>query len=144
MPKNICEKYDATKNEWSIIHIENALNLSGFGWCETQNPGEIFVLGGSDGMCMTSSLWKIDFNSRKATYMNAEYDTSTSMTKLIHYDNTLYAFGGSNSDGSSYTLKLTDKDPTWKLYENSYLLLYSNPQSTLDSKFMFRSSIYLR
>jgi hypothetical protein len=35
MPKNICEKYDATKNEWSIIHIENALNLSGFGWCET-------------------------------------------------------------------------------------------------------------
>lgn len=82
LPKNIVEKYDTNADSWSEIHIQNAPNLSSFGWCKGTNPNVIFILGGSDGQCLSSSLWRIDFVKKEAEDQGIDFDTPVCLSKM--------------------------------------------------------------
>jgi N-acetylneuraminic acid mutarotase len=60
LAQNLVERYDSIKNQWSTLVVEGAPSLSAFGWTEGHLPHELFILGGSDGSIMQSSLYKLD------------------------------------------------------------------------------------
>ena len=62
MPISVCERYDLQTSTWASFTIKNGPNISSFGWCPSIDKGCIYVLGGSDGLILTTALYKIDFN----------------------------------------------------------------------------------
>lgn len=74
LANNVFERYDAIANTWTVIKVQNAPNLSGFGWCNGTEQGEIYVLGGSDGYVLQGSLWKINLVRGIAEDLGVEYD----------------------------------------------------------------------
>lgn len=112
LAKNVVERYDAIANTWSVIQVQNAPNLSGFGWCKGTEKGEIYVLGGSDGYFLQGSLWKIDLAHGKAEDLGIEYDSQICMSKMALTHNklkgltTIYSFGGSNSEGFGFKCEI--------------------------------------
>ena len=108
LAQNIIERYDAIANKWSLINVNNVPNLSSFGWCQGTIPGEIFVLGGSDGYFLQSSLWRINLTNGRGQDLGVEYDSQVCLNKLALSHNKfsgktiLYSFGGPNSEGFGF------------------------------------------
>lgn len=66
LANNAFERYDSQTNTWSSFIVEGTPKLSAFGWSLGLQNHEIYILGGSDGGVLQSTLWKIDINARKA------------------------------------------------------------------------------
>lgn len=104
------ERFDFNRNQWSFIEVVNPLPaLGAFGWCQVPMTNEVFVLGGSDGHLLTSSLWHLRFEAERAECREIEalsYETETAMNKLFTREEngllSIYVFGGAKSDGESY------------------------------------------
>jgi len=116
MPSSLCERYDPSSNLWTPFPLADGPGpLSSFGWCPGTDSGVIYVLGGSDGFCLQSSLWRVDFAGGKAEYV-AENESAITGNKMICImeggKEVIYSIGGANSDGYSYKIKL-DEAPEW-------------------------------
>jgi len=81
----LVERYDVALNKWANIVVENAPSLAAFGWTLGPKEGELLVLGGSNGLELTSELWSIDLKSGKAMNTDIEYESATSLCKLSTY-----------------------------------------------------------
>lgn len=81
------ERYDVNTNKWISLVIEGAPSLSAFGWTEGQFSHELFILGGTDGFSMQSSLYKLDLKARKCSNLNVEFDSLTALGKLSTFKN---------------------------------------------------------
>jgi hypothetical protein len=70
----------------------------------------MYVLGGTDGNMLSSSLWKIDFKAKRAENLEVEYETATSLNKLGVIEEkgsiVLHSLGGAKSEGLSYSVNL--------------------------------------
>ncbi len=82
MPSSVCERYDLKTDTWTSFSIKNGPNISSFGWCPSLDKGCIYVVGGSDGLLLASSLYKIDFNRGEAEYV-LEIETNSAYNKII-------------------------------------------------------------
>jgi hypothetical protein len=126
--------------------VEGAPSLSSFGWCHGSDNGVIYILGGSDGFCLQSSFWKVDFVAGKAQHIN-EYDSAVTGNKMLcvfeRGNDVIYSIGGNNSDGISYKV-LMNNSSEWVPLEKQYSILFSNPEALPDRKFMFSSAVHLR
>ena len=146
LANNVVERYDVIADAWTVIQVQNAPNLSGFGWCNGTEQGEIFVLGGSDGYVLQGSLWKINLVRGIAEDLGVEYDNQICMSKLAVRQNklkgltTLYSFGGSNSEGFCFKCDIQGAAKReWKQLQQSYLSLFSSSQDDIsDKKFIFK------
>ena len=49
MASTVCERYDSHQNIWTPFEVQNSYNLSSFGWCQGENSGVLYIVGGSDG-----------------------------------------------------------------------------------------------
>jgi len=82
MPVSVCERFDLKTSTWASFTIKNGPNISSFGWCPSLDKGCIFVLGGSDGLILTSELYKIDFNKGEAEYI-LNFESNVAFSRLV-------------------------------------------------------------
>jgi len=76
------ERYDVNTNKWSSLVVEGAPSLSAFGWTEGQFSHELFIMGGTDGFSMQTSLIKLDLKEGKCRNLSVEFDSLTALGKL--------------------------------------------------------------
>jgi hypothetical protein len=98
--------------------IENLPSLTAFGWSESpQHAHELYILGGSNGRELQSSLYKVDLKERKCTDLDAEFQVTTAFINIAAIcDKTatkIFTFGGSNTSDSVYSINLKDEKPQW-------------------------------
>ncbi|TNV79176.1 hypothetical protein FGO68_gene1774 [Halteria grandinella] len=147
LAKNMIERFDVNTNKWSSFVVEGAPSLSAFGWTEGQFSHELFILGGTDGFSMQTSLFKLDLKEEKCINLNVEFDSLTALGKLSAFKNSktgyykIYSFGGSNSEGAGYSVDFNTETPQWKLLDKSYLPLFSGIE---DRDLLFKQSVYFQ
>ena len=138
------ERYDVVANLWTDLVVENAPRLSAFGWTRGDDEHEMFILGGSDGGNLQSSLWSFDLKKLRATNLNIEYESATGLNKMAAIKDPktgaykIHSFGGSQSNGASYWVNLNQEKQEWKVNESSYLSLVG---SSLENNLLFNQSI---
>lgn len=74
-------------------------------------------------------MWIVDFKERKAEIGNYEFENQFAMNKLLYrsQSNQLYSFGGYNSAGMNFKLKM-EEGAEWEELERSHMALVSSSQ----------------
>ena len=132
MPAVNAEKYDPVSNVWEKIEIPHIPSLGAFAWTpKGKDSSEIIILGGTDGDVLQESMWIIDFKTQTAKMSEFEFEQTFAMNKLIYRAgiNTLYSFGGYNSSGQNFKLKM-DAGEEWQELERSHLALMPSSMGT--------------
>ena len=106
------EMYNVNTDKWEQLSIANFSRLAAFSWTPLGDSSSVAILGGSNGNIMQDELIIVDLKKEAAENFPAAYPFFTAMGHLTYHEEekTLYSFGGLNSQGINYKLRLDAKD----------------------------------
>ena len=116
---NAIERYSVSTDKWEQLNIANLSRLAAFAWTSLGDSGRIAILGGSNGGIMQDEVIIVDLKKETAENIPAPYPFYTGLGHLAYREEekTLYSFGGLNSQGVNYKLKLDEKE--WEQCEKN-------------------------
>lgn len=109
---NPVERYTVSTDKWEQLSIANLPALAAFAWTPLGDSGKIAILGGTNGSIMQDEVLVVDLKKETVENLPAAYPFFTGLGHLAfrEQEKTLYSFGGVNSQGVNYTLRLDDKE----------------------------------
>jgi hypothetical protein len=122
------------------VTIEGLPKLAAFAWTQLGETSQIAILGGTNGSIMSDELLIVDLKTLTCVNVAAAYPFYTCCGHLIYRqdDNSIYSFGGVNSAGVNYKLKLDEKE--WVECDKRHSLVANQPSMELANN----SGLYFR